>query len=61
MKVIEENWVEFEPILFQTHWSIGKLQELRLTRNSVAHMGEVTDDDIARLDLVIRDWNHQTG
>jgi hypothetical protein len=61
MKIIEDNWAEFEPLLFKTHWSLGKLQELRLIRNSVAHMGEVTDDDIARLDLVIRDWNHQTG
>lgn len=61
MKVIEENWGDFEPVLFQSHWSLGKLQELRLTRNSVAHMGEVTDDDIARLDLLIRDWNRQTG
>ena len=60
-KVIEANWDDFEPRLYQKEWALGKLEELRLTRNAMAHMGEVSDDDLARLDVVIRDWNIQAA
>jgi hypothetical protein len=60
-KIIEENWSEFEDILFKKGWVIGKFEELRLTRNSISHMCEISMDDIERLDMILRDWNRQVG
>lgn len=60
-KIIEDNWKEFEDLLYRKSWASGKLEELRLTRNATAHMGLVSDDDLQRLDILLRDWNRQLG
>lgn len=60
-KIISENWDDFEPMLYRKEWVMAKFEDLRLTRNAVAHMGAVSPDDLARLDVILRDWNRQTG
>jgi len=60
-RVVEANWVLFESRLYQKDWALGKLEELRLTRNAMAHMGDVSDDDLIRIDVILRDWNIQTA
>jgi hypothetical protein len=60
-KIIDDNWKEFEDVLYRRDWVKGKFEDLRLTRNAVAHMADVGDDDLERLDVILRDWNRQVG
>jgi hypothetical protein len=60
-KIIEANWTDFETILYRKEWMLGKFEDLRLIRNATAHMGEVSDDDLDRLDVILKDWNRQVG
>jgi HEPN superfamily Swt1-like protein len=60
-KIIEQNWGDFEDILYRKEWVLGKLEELRLTRNAIAHMSDVAEDDLSRLDMILKDWNRQVG
>lgn len=60
-KIIEANWADFELILYRKEWMLGKFEDLRLIRNATAHMGEVSNDDLARLDVILKDWNRQVG
>ena len=59
--IITDNWEHFEELLYQKDWVIGKFNDLRLTRNSIAHMGDVSENDLQRLDLHLADWNQQVG
>lgn len=60
-KIIESNWPDFEDILYRKDWALGKFEELRLTRNAMAHMSDVSEDDLERLDVILRDWNQQVA
>jgi hypothetical protein len=60
-KIIEQNWGDFEDILFRKEWALGKFEELRLTRNAMAHMSDVSPDDLVRLDVILKDWNQQVA
>jgi hypothetical protein len=60
-KIIDQNWAEFEDVLYTRAWVSAKFEDLRLTRNAVAHMGDVSDEDLQRLDIILRDWNRQVG
>lgn len=60
-KIIEHNWSDFEDILYRKEWALGKFEELRLTRNAMAHMSDVSEDDLERLDVILKDWNQQVA
>ncbi len=61
LEIIDANWEDFKEVLYRQDWVRGKFAELRLTRNAVAHMGDLEDDDLDRLNLILRDWNRQVG
>jgi Swt1-like HEPN len=60
-KIIDENWADFEEVIYRRDWAMGKFEDLRLIRNAIAHMSDVAEDDQERLDIILRDWNRQIG
>lgn len=60
-KIIVENWIHFQDFLYRKEWVAAKFEELRLTRNAVAHVGDISPDDFARLDVILADWNKQVA
>ncbi|HEX9429264.1 MAG TPA: Swt1 family HEPN domain-containing protein [Candidatus Bathyarchaeia archaeon] len=60
-RIIVDNWPDFEDILYRKEWVTSRFEDLRLIRNATAHMGAVSDDDLHRLDVILRDWNRQVG
>ncbi len=55
-KLIEANWINFEPILRSKNAVKKIMTGLNLLRNPIAHCCPLQEDEIARLRLAVRDW-----
>lgn len=58
-RIIDTNWSEFSNILYRREWIQGKFEDLRLTRNAIAHMGDLSSSDLERVEIIIKDLNKQ--
>ena len=50
---------EFETFIGNTKFAELKLEELENLRNTIAHNGVLPDDEIARVELYLKDWCKQ--
>ncbi|MGA2972603.1 MAG: DUF2240 family protein [Candidatus Bathyarchaeia archaeon] len=57
--IITTNWSNFEDIFPNLQWVTGKIDEIEMSRNIIAHNNPLEDRDIVRLKLNLEDWLKQ--
>lgn len=57
--IITANWSDFEDIFPNLQWATGKIDEIEMSRNIIAHNNPLEDRDILRLKLNLEDWIKQ--
>ena len=56
-----DNWQYFEPHIQSVEWAEQIIKTLERSRNVIMHSGELTNHDIERIGMYIRDWLNQVG
>lgn len=56
-----DNWEYFEPHVISIEWAQQIIKTLERSRNVIMHSGELSDQDLARIGTLIRDWTRQIG
>jgi hypothetical protein len=59
--IMIERWSDFEPILGDQEWVSSYFSELNRTRRALAHTGRLTEADVQRMELRVRDWLRVVG
>lgn len=59
--IILSNWSEFEDLFPTQDWIKTRLGDLEPSRNALAHSNILSDHDIDRIDMFLRDWVLQVG
>jgi hypothetical protein len=54
--IIGEQWEHFADLLGDRDWVIRYFSEMNHTRRALAHTGTLTEMDVERLDLRVREW-----
>lgn len=61
--IIQKYWTLFEPYFSEVfgaqEWILTRIRDITLSRNNIAHTGYLTDDDISRILLNLKDWLRQ--
>jgi len=57
--IITANWSDFEDMFPNLQWVTGKIDEIEMSRNVIAHNNPLEDRDIVRLKLNLEDWLKQ--
>jgi hypothetical protein len=57
--VISQNWDLFSELLLDQAWVTHIFDTLERSRNVIMHSGDLADEDIVRIGVVIRDWIKQ--
>jgi hypothetical protein len=57
--IIAANWGDFEDIFPDQQWVSGKIAEIEMSRNVIAHNNPLEEHDIARLKVNFGDWIRQ--
>lgn len=60
-KLIVNHWDEFEDLLPNQSWVQSRLDEAERSRNVIAHTNVLSSEEIARLEMYLRDWIKQIG
>jgi hypothetical protein len=60
-KLITTYWALFEDLLPTQAWVQARLDEAERSRNVIAHTNLLSTEEIARLELYLRDWMRQIG
>lgn len=59
--IMLSEWALFEPILGDQGWVTSYFAELNRTRRALAHTGRLTEADVERMDVRVRDWLRVVG
>lgn len=59
--IILTNWSEFEDLFPTQEWIKTRLGDLEPSRNALAHSNILSEHDIDRIDMFLRDWVLQVG
>lgn len=59
-RLITNHWDEFSLLPSQT-WVQSRLDEAERSRNVVAHNNLLSDEEVVRLEMYLRDWIRQIG
>jgi hypothetical protein len=60
--IITKNWDDFKDIIQKDHtWIKHKIEEIKTSRNVVAHNNPLEKDDIQRIEVNFKDWFKQIG
>jgi Swt1-like HEPN len=57
--IIDTNWADFEDYFPDQVWVKGKIDEIEMSRNTIAHNNPLEDRDITRLKIDLGDWIRQ--
>lgn len=57
-RIVQNNWEVFKAILPSPQWLTQRLEEIGHSRNPVAHMNPIKRDDLQRIKVYFRDWQH---
>ena len=57
--IITANWSDFEGIFPNQQWVTGKIDEIEMSRNVIAHNNPLEERDVTRLRLNLQDWISQ--
>jgi hypothetical protein len=59
--IITEQWELFEDLLGDAEWVVAYFSEMNRTRRALAHTGDLTQADVDRMELRVRDWLRVVG
>lgn len=59
--IILGKWEHFEPLLGDESWVKYYFEELNRTRRALAHTGRLTEADVERMEVRVRDWLRVVG
>lgn len=59
--IILSQWSLFEPVLGDEDWVTAYFSEFNRTRRALAHTGRLTEADVERMDVRVRDWLRVVG
>lgn len=59
--IISSNWTAFEDLFPDQHWITSRLHDLESSRNVIAHMNNLDEREISRIQLYLQDWLQQVG
>ena len=58
-QLIQTHWVEFKDLLPGQTWAVSRLEDAERSRNVVAHTNVLSDEELTRLEVHVRDWLRQ--
>jgi hypothetical protein len=59
--LITNHWAVFKDLLPDQHFVQSRMQEAERSRNVIAHTNVLAPEEIARLEMYLRDWIRQIG
>lgn len=59
--VIVHQWPLFEDLLGDRDWVVNYFSEMNRTRRALAHTGSLTEEDVERMELRVREWLRVVG
>jgi hypothetical protein len=59
--IIIAQWAHFEALLGDQAWVRYYFEELNRTRRALAHTGRLTEADVERMEVRVRDWLRVVG
>ncbi len=57
--LFQSHWVEFKDLLPTQSWAVSRLQDAERSRNVIAHTNVLSDEEVVRLEMHVRDWIRQ--
>lgn len=57
--LLQNHWTEFKDLIPNQAWAVSRLQDAERTRNVIAHTNVLSDDEVVRLEMHVRDWIRQ--
>jgi hypothetical protein len=60
-RLIVTHWSIFEDLLPNQPWVLSRLDEAERSRNVIAHTNLLSSEEVARLEMYLRDWIKQIG
>lgn len=60
-QIITDNWDDFSDIIPNQAWLNSRMQDLEMARNIVMHTGVLPQDEIERINSIVRDILRQIG
>ncbi len=57
--LIQSHWAEFKDLLPTQSWAVSRLQDAERSRNVIAHTNVLSDEEVTRLEMHVRDWVRQ--
>lgn len=59
--IILARWSDFEDLLGDRRWVEAYFQEMNPTRRALAHTGDLTEFDVQRMEMRVREWLRVVG
>lgn len=59
--IIVDRWPDFEDLLGDQGWVESYFTEMNRTRRALAHTGELTEFDVDRMEMRVREWLRVVG
>lgn len=57
--LIQSHWADFKDLLPTQSWAVSRLQDAERSRNVIAHTNLLSDEEVTRLEMHVRDWVRQ--
>jgi hypothetical protein len=57
--LIQNHWNDFKDLLPNQSWALSRLQDAERSRNVIAHTNLLSDEEVVRLEMHLRDWIRQ--
>ncbi|MGZ5156283.1 MAG: Swt1 family HEPN domain-containing protein [Caldimonas sp.] len=57
--LVVNNWAEFKDLLPPQSWVVSRLNDAERSRNVIAHTNLLSDEEVVRLEMLVRDWVKQ--
>lgn len=57
--LIQSHWNDFKDLLPTQSWAVSRLQDAERSRNVIAHTNVLSDEEVIRLEMHVRDWVRQ--
>lgn len=57
--LLQNHWSDFKDLLPDQAWALSRIQDAERSRNVIAHTNVLSDDELIRLEMHVRDWVRQ--
>jgi hypothetical protein len=59
--LLQTHWPEFKDLLPGQAWAVSRLNDAERSRNVIAHTNVLSNQELARLEMIVNDWIKQIG